>query len=70
MRTIPLIAQAVLVGNKCDLDDDRVVSYNDGLQLAEDIQLPFFEASAKENINVRCEFENDFREDERLPLNE
>lgn len=49
--------KAVLVGNKCDLTDERVVSFNDGQQLAEDLHLPFFEASAKENINVRTVFD-------------
>nr|CRZ24908.1 BMA-RAB-3 [Brugia malayi] len=42
-------AQVVLVGNKCDMDDERVVSCERGLE--------FFETSAKENINVKAVFE-------------
>jgi len=50
-------AQVVLVGNKCDMDDERVVSYERGRQLADQLGLEFFEASAKENINVKAVFE-------------
>ncbi|KAI6183809.1 Ras-related protein Rab-3 [Aphelenchoides bicaudatus] len=45
-------AQVVLVGNKCDMDEERVVSYERGRQLADQLGLEFFEASAKENINL------------------
>ena len=46
----------VYVGNKCDMEDQRKVSYSEGLNKAknlngEDIKL--FEASAKEKINVK-----------------
>ncbi|KAI6229910.1 hypothetical protein M3Y99_01126900 [Aphelenchoides fujianensis] len=50
-------AQVVLVGNKCDMDEERVVSYERGRQLADQLSLEFFEASAKENINVKAVFE-------------
>lgn len=50
-------AQVVLVGNKCDMDDERVVSIERGRQLADQLGLEFFEASAKENINVKPVFE-------------
>ncbi|KAH8858378.1 Ras-related protein Rab-3, partial [Schistosoma japonicum] len=50
-------AQVVLVGNKCDLVDDRVVSVDRGRHLAHQLGLEFFEASAKENINVKNVFE-------------
>ncbi len=46
-------AQVILVGNKCDMEDERVISYERGKQLADSIGVEFFEASAKENINVR-----------------
>lgn len=32
-------AQVVLVGNKCDMDDERVVSYERGRQLADQLGL-------------------------------
>ena len=42
----------VLVGNKCDLEDKRQVSYEEGKELADKNQLLFFESSAKDGINV------------------
>ncbi|PRD28680.1 UNVERIFIED_CONTAM: Rab3 [Trichonephila clavipes] len=50
-------AQVVLVGNKCDMEDERVVSTERGRQLADQLGLVFFETSAKENINVKSVFE-------------
>lgn len=50
-------AQVVLVGNKCDMEDERVISFERGRQLADSLGLEFFETSAKENINVRAVFE-------------
>jgi len=42
----------VLVGNKCDLPDKRVVSIEEGRQKAEALGMKFFETSAKEDINI------------------
>ncbi|CAF1592990.1 unnamed protein product, partial [Adineta steineri] len=50
-------AQVVLVGNKCDLDQDRAVTQERGQRLADQLGLEFFETSAKENINVKAVFE-------------
>ncbi|KAF3829425.1 ras-related protein Rab-3D isoform X1 [Mirounga angustirostris] len=50
-------AQVILVGNKCDLEDERVVPTEDGRKLADDLGFEFFEASAKENMNVKQVFE-------------
>jgi len=50
-------AQVVLVGNKNDLEDERIVSFERGKQLADQLGLEFFETSAKENINVKSVFE-------------
>ncbi|XP_039628527.1 ras-related protein Rab-3D-like [Polypterus senegalus] len=50
-------AQVILVGNKCDLEDDRVIPTEDGKRLADDLGFVFFEASAKDNINVKQVFE-------------
>ena len=43
----------ILVGNKCDMEDERVISFERGKQLADSLGLEFYETSAKENINVR-----------------
>ncbi|XP_029847953.1 ras-related protein Rab-3 isoform X1 [Ixodes scapularis] len=50
-------AQVILVGNKCDMEDERVVSTERGKQLADQLGLEFFETSAKENVNVKAVFE-------------
>ncbi|XP_019749023.1 RAB3D, member RAS oncogene family, b [Hippocampus comes] len=50
-------AQVILIGNKCDLEDDRLIPTEDGQRLAEDLGFQFFEASAKDNINVKQVFE-------------
>lgn len=50
-------AQVILVGNKSDMENERVVTYDRGKQLADQLGLEFFETSAKENINVKNVFE-------------
>jgi small GTP-binding protein len=40
-----------LIGNKCDLEEERVVSFEEGLQLAKQHHWVFFETSAKNNEN-------------------
>jgi len=56
--TIDESIPTILVGNKCDLDDVRIVTFEEGKRLAEDLSaqykrvIPFFEASAKTNQNV------------------
>ena len=42
----------VIVGNKCDLEDQRQVPRSEGEQWAAKYGFPFFEASAKTNLNV------------------
>ncbi|CAB1319903.1 unnamed protein product [Coregonus sp. 'balchen'] len=50
-------AQVVLAGNKCDMEEERVVAADSGRQLAEQLGFEFFETSAKDNINVKQTFE-------------
>ena len=42
----------ILVGNKCDQNSKRQVSFNDGKNLARECGVQFFEASAKNSTNV------------------
>lgn len=42
----------VLVGNKCDLEDERVVGKELGKSLANQFNCAFMETSAKAKINV------------------
>ncbi|KAG7191349.1 Ras GTPase [Scheffersomyces spartinae] len=46
----------VVVGNKCDLESERQVSYDEGLALAKLFGAIFLETSAKQNINVEESF--------------
>ncbi|KQK08318.1 ras-related protein RIC1 [Brachypodium distachyon] len=46
----------LLVGNKCDLAESRVVSYEAGKALADEIGIPFLETSAKDATNVEKAF--------------
>jgi len=47
----------VLVGNKCDLEDDREVTTEEGQQLADRLGVKFIETSAKTRHNVVEAFE-------------
>ena len=42
----------VLIGNKCDNEDERQVSKQRGEDMAKEFGLNFFETSAKLNINI------------------
>ncbi|KNC74699.1 hypothetical protein SARC_12759, partial [Sphaeroforma arctica JP610] len=43
----------VLAGNKCDLEDDRQITFDEGKKAAEDLgNIPFIETSAKLGVNV------------------
>jgi len=52
----------ILVGNKCDLDNERVVSKEEGAQLARSFGCKFIETSAKSRINVDNAFYDLVRE--------
>jgi len=47
----------VLIGNKCDLEDQRKVATNEGAELAKKFGCRFFEASAKTRVNIEESFE-------------
>lgn len=46
----------LLVGNKCDLTANKVVSSETGKAFADEIGIPFLETSAKNSINVEQAF--------------
>eukprot|EP01083_Nonionella_stella_P268952 909526_1 len=48
--------QLLLVGNKCDLSDTRLISTERGQALADEYGIKFFEASAKNDTNVKESF--------------
>ena len=47
----------LLVGNKCDMENRRVVPKERGEQLASQQSIPFLETSAKTNLNIDETFE-------------
>ncbi|KAJ1983425.1 GTP-binding protein [Dimargaris verticillata] len=42
----------ILIGNKCDIDEKKVISKEQGQSLADEYHIRFLETSAKSNINV------------------
>ncbi len=47
-----------MIGNNCDLENQRVVSYQEGKDFAKKNNILFFEVSAKDNINIKEAFES------------
>jgi len=56
----------VLVGNKCDLNDQRVISTEQGNDLAKKFGCAFLEASAKTRVNVEQIFHDLIRQINKL----
>ena len=52
----------LLIGNKSDLEEKRVISFNQGKEFADTYGLKFIETSAKKNLNVNEAFETLGRE--------
>ena len=52
----------VLIGNKTDLEDKRVITYSQGKEFADSYGLKYIETSAKKNMNVNEAFETLGRE--------
>jgi len=46
----------ILVGNKCELIKEKVISTVEAKELADEYGIPFFECSAKNNININEPF--------------
>ena len=44
--------EILLIGNKIDLVNDVAVQHEEALKMAESRNLPYFEASAKDSLNV------------------
>jgi len=47
------LTEYILIGNCCDLEDDRQVSYEEGREFAKSHNFPFFEVSAKTTENIK-----------------
>ena len=52
----------ILVGNKCDLEEQRKISKEEGQELADAYGLLFFETSAKTDVNVNTVFNTSLEE--------
>ena len=46
----------ILVGNKSDMDQQRQVTYEQGKEYAEKMNLLYFETSAKSGLNIKTLF--------------
>ncbi|XP_027606070.1 ras-related protein Rab-10-like isoform X1 [Pipra filicauda] len=46
----------ILLGNKCDKESERVVPKQKGEKIAWEYGIPFFETSAKDNVNIEHAF--------------
>jgi Ras-related protein Rab-1A len=42
----------LIIGNKCDIEDKVVISYDEGKALADRFGVPFIETSAKSGLNI------------------
>merc|ERR1711988_152850 len=42
----------ILLGNKCDMPEKKMVKYDQGAELAKEFGINFYETSAKTNVNV------------------
>ena len=47
----------ILVGNKLDLEEERVISTEQGMELAKELRMNYIETSAKTNENIGDVFE-------------
>eukprot|EP00911_Craspedida_sp_UC1_P002442 UC1_evm1s1820 len=61
----PEMAPMIVVGNKSDLEDDRVVGKDQGQMLAKQFGCSFLETSAKKSINVNEIFNDLVRQVQR-----
>lgn len=52
----------ILVGNKCDMEDRRQVTFEEGQEFANQFSMPFLETSAKATQNVDMAFDTMTRE--------
>ena len=57
LRKAALETRIILVGNKCDLSNERKVTEEEGKKLADEFGILFFETSAKTGYNVNFAFE-------------
>eukprot|EP01038_Epipyxis_sp_PR26KG_P012350 gene12350-16564_t len=46
----------ILVGNKCDCENDRKITEEEGLKLSKEYKISFCETSAKDDVNVENSF--------------
>lgn len=46
----------MLIGNKCDMESERQVSFQEGKDYADSLGIPFLETSAKNKINIEASF--------------
>jgi Ras-related protein Rab-8A len=50
------LVRKILLGNKCDMDEKRAITLEEGQALADEFGIEFFETSAKSGDNVENAF--------------
>ena len=55
-QNCPAGVATILIGTKCDLEEDRVISKEEAESLAADNNMMYFETSARSNIKVQDAF--------------
>ena len=53
----PKTSRIILVANKKDIENSRVVSYQEGMEFAQKYKIQFFETSAFSGENIALAFE-------------
>ena len=48
----------ILIGNKCDLKNERAVEYSEAKKYADELGIPFLETSARDETNIEEAFVN------------
>merc|ERR1711953_748906 len=48
--------ERMLIGNKCDMEEKRMISKERGEKVAEENTIKFYETSAKDNVNIETAF--------------
>ena len=48
--------ESTYLGNKCDMEEKRMISKERGEKVAEENSIKFYETSAKDNVNIETAF--------------
>ena len=58
MVSVPESFPFMVLGNKCDMEEERTTSKEEAEEFCQGINVNFLETSAKDNVNVEAAFVN------------